>query len=378
MTTKFILNITKGRVLFFMILFFCLFPMNVMAKESYGTCVYKPDVKKLGLQNYFKEISLSVTVYDDGSTGDRKFSVVEGDHEWDLTPPKGGELIASTGIYLYYEGMFQKNGRFYDAYMERGNCPTMQFVFDGSMQLEFVLNGGRATNGFSDTLDNVQSTGGTSSVQPSQPQTFCNKSFSFNDGDDTISMKFITKQTGNVKEFTIEYGDDSDTVNYNGIASVGNYTFSVRQSDYDLYWSDSCSSANIYVKDLGVGTSLIIQSEDPEDEYADNWTELGQDLDDSNFGDSIDCPDIINMDEGKLGWLLNTILNYIRVIGPVLVVLLSAIDFIKAIVGTDEKAMKEAQSKLIIRLVAAIALFLIPTLVQLLLSFINATTCTLG
>ena len=40
--------------------------------------------------------------------------------------------------------------------------------------------------------------------------------------------------------------------------------------------------------------------------------------------------------------------------------------------------MKEAQNKLIIRLVAAVALFLVPTLVQLLLSFINASTCTVG
>ena len=51
-------------------------------------------------------------------------------------------------------------------------------------------------------------------------------------------------------------------------------------------------------------------------------------------------PDIINMEEGRLAGLLNMILNYIRIIGPVLVVLLSAIDFIKAVIGTDEKAMK--------------------------------------
>lgn len=109
------------------------------------------------------------------------------------------------------------------------------------------------------------------------------------------------------------------------------------------------------------------------------WEQLGEDINNGSFNDpELDCPDIINMEEGKLGWLLNTILNYIRIIGPVLVVLLSAIDFIRAVVGFDEKAMKEAQNKLIIRLVAAIALFLIPTLVQLLLSFINTSTCTIG
>lgn len=109
-----------------------------------------------------------------------------------------------------------------------------------------------------------------------------------------------------------------------------------------------------------------------------DWEQLGEEVDMGDFNNTVDCPDIINMEEGKLGWLLNTILNYIRIIGPVLVVLLSAIDFIKAVLGTDEKAMKEAQNKLIIRLVAAVALFLVPTLVQLLLSFINASTCTVG
>lgn len=112
--------------------------------------------------------------------------------------------------------------------------------------------------------------------------------------------------------------------------------------------------------------------------YDDEWEELGEDIGSGDFGNLPECPDIINMEEGHFGWILNTILNYIKIIGPILVVLLSSIDFIKAVVGFDEKAMKEAQNKLIIRLVAALGLFLVPTLVQLLLSFINVTTCTLG
>ena len=96
---------------------------------------------------------------------------------------------------------------------------------------------------------------------------------------------------------------------------------------------------------------------------SDNWNKV-----------EVQCDDIFKLnEEGSVGWILNTIFNYIKVIGPILVVLLSAIDFIKAVVGSDEKAMKKAQSKLIIRLIAAVALFLIPTLVQLLLQFINVS-----
>lgn len=141
----------------------------------------------------------------------------------------------------------------------------------------------------------------------------------------------------------------------------------------------SFPTGNVVHFDLssGTGNNGSDRNEDPSE---DNWDELVTDFDpDEDFNNEIDCPSLLKINtEGSVGWLLKTILNYIRVIGPILVVLLSAIDFIKAVLGTDEKAMKEAQSKLVIRLVAAICLFLVPTLVELLLSFINATTCTLN
>ena len=96
-----------------------------------------------------------------------------------------------------------------------------------------------------------------------------------------------------------------------------------------------------------------------------------------NWDQTVDCPTIFSEEPGSVGDILRTILGYIRVIGPILVVLLSAIDFIKAIFGFDEKAMSNAYHKLIIRLIAAVALFLIPTLIDVMLDFINATTCTL-
>ena len=75
--------------------------------------------------------------------------------------------------------------------------------------------------------------------------------------------------------------------------------------------------------------------------------------------------------EGSFGWLLQKLLNYIKIAGPILVVLLSALDFIKAVASSAEDAFKKAQSRLTIRLIAALALFLVPTFVQLLLGLIN-------
>ena len=139
----------------------------------------------------------------------------------------------------------------------------------------------------------------------------------------------------------------------------------------------SFPTGNVVHFDLrsGTGNNGSDRNEDPDDD----WEYLEEGLNREDFDDpGVECNDIIDInDPGSVGWILYTILNYIKIIGPILVVLLSAIDFIKAVVGFDEKAMKEAQSKLVIRLVAAIGLFLVPTLVQVLLSFINATTCTL-
>lgn len=92
------------------------------------------------------------------------------------------------------------------------------------------------------------------------------------------------------------------------------------------------------------------------------------------------CNQIIDMTEGHFGWLLQKLLNYIKIAGPILVVLLSALDFIKAVASSEENVFKKAQSRLVIRLVAALALFLVPTLVQLLLGLINGindATCGL-
>lgn len=139
----------------------------------------------------------------------------------------------------------------------------------------------------------------------------------------------------------------------------------------------SSADADLAKEQLGEGSVTEVDT-NPFNDNSTEWDKIEGTISSEGFNQSIGCDSIFSNEEGTLGWMINTILNYVKILGPILVVLLSSIDFIKAVVGTDEKAMKEAQSKLVIRLVAALALFLVPTLVQLLLSFINATACTIG
>lgn len=94
---------------------------------------------------------------------------------------------------------------------------------------------------------------------------------------------------------------------------------------------------------------------------------------DDGFGNNQSCNSLLGnpKDEKSVAWLLVTILNYMRVLGPLIVVVLSGIEFTKTIVQSDDDAMKKAKNHLITRLILVGVLFLIPTLTKLLLQIFN-------
>ena len=79
----------------------------------------------------------------------------------------------------------------------------------------------------------------------------------------------------------------------------------------------------------------------------------------------------------SVAWLVQKLLDYLKILGPILVVILSSVDFATAIVSGNDDTMKKAQKKLITRLIAAVLLFLIPTVVQILLDVFGMTSCTI-
>lgn len=83
-------------------------------------------------------------------------------------------------------------------------------------------------------------------------------------------------------------------------------------------------------------------------------------------------------DPDSVAWLLQQVLNYIKILGPILVVVLSSVEFAKVIINSDDEAMAKAQRKLITRIILAACLFFIPTLVEAaldLFGFTSNATC---
>ena len=78
--------------------------------------------------------------------------------------------------------------------------------------------------------------------------------------------------------------------------------------------------------------------------------------------------------ESSVAWLLQYVFNVIKVVGPLLVVILSSIDFAKVIVKSDDDEMAKARKKLITRLILAAALFFIPTITMVLLEVFGLTS----
>ncbi len=79
-------------------------------------------------------------------------------------------------------------------------------------------------------------------------------------------------------------------------------------------------------------------------------------------------------DETSTAWLIQTLLNYLKILGPTIAIVLGSLDFGKAIITSDEESMKKAQNAFIKRIIAAVALFFVPLIVQILLGLFGITT----
>ena len=79
-------------------------------------------------------------------------------------------------------------------------------------------------------------------------------------------------------------------------------------------------------------------------------------------------------DPNSVAWLIQEIMNYLKVIGPFLILILSSIEFVRAILTSDDESLAKAQKNLISRLILAAALFLLPTLISVILNVFGITS----
>ena len=80
------------------------------------------------------------------------------------------------------------------------------------------------------------------------------------------------------------------------------------------------------------------------------------------------CEDLINED---LKNVIDIALNVVRIVAPILLIILTAVDFGQVVISNDKDAMPKAISKAIKRAIAALVIFFIPFLVDLIIDWLN-------
>ena len=79
-------------------------------------------------------------------------------------------------------------------------------------------------------------------------------------------------------------------------------------------------------------------------------------------------------DEDSVAWLLDQILTYSTIVGMLLVIVLSSVDFLTVIVKSDDESMAKAAKKFGYRLIFAALLFFVPTITNAILDIFGLTS----
>ena len=93
----------------------------------------------------------------------------------------------------------------------------------------------------------------------------------------------------------------------------------------------------------------------------------------NNSGSKKSCKYILGNPNNpdSFAFMIQKVLNYVKIIAPILVILLSGFDFTKNALSGDDDEMKKALKKLGIRLACAAGVYLAPLLTGFILKLIN-------
>lgn len=101
------------------------------------------------------------------------------------------------------------------------------------------------------------------------------------------------------------------------------------------------------------------------------------------FAESSECVNLFGEknNPNSIRGLVNDVLEYPKIIVPILVIVLGILDFGKAVIASKEDEMKKAQSTFIKRVVIGVAVFFIPTILDIIMyftdTFLGMATCGL-
>ena len=206
------------------------------------------------------------------------------------------------------------------------------------------------------------------------------KSFYGNSGKSSKTCRLVNKNS-DIPEIIATYHGDTKTSDFSVVVPEGYdasaYTINTNFSkSAEVIFSNDCNNVELYAKIKDTGNSMIHHYQiDIVDTPTTGYKPFnaGEDTTEEKRrvikpSDKTDCRSILDSEVRKL---LNNILKTIQYAGPILVTVFTIIDLIKASVTGDAGELKKVYQKLIKRLIAAVLLFFVPTLVNLIIDLVD-------
>lgn len=81
-------------------------------------------------------------------------------------------------------------------------------------------------------------------------------------------------------------------------------------------------------------------------------------------GDYANCNGLLTHDAVEM---IREILGYFRILGPIALIIFTALDFAQAVISQDNDSLKKAQSKVTRRAIGTALLFFVPTIIRAIL-----------
>lgn len=155
-----------------------------------------------------------------------------------------------------------------------------------------------------------------------------------------------------------------------GLISFSSFNVSAKSISYQANHNQKMATINDYF--------LIADNTDKttKTDKDKNKTDKSDNNNDVQYDQELECEGLLGdpNNEDSVAWFIVKILNYLRLLGPLMVLVLSSLDFAKAILMSDDESLKKAQSNLITRLILAALLFVLPTLIEVLLDIFGITS----
>lgn len=161
---------------------------------------------------------------------------------------------------------------------------------------------------------------------------------------------------------------NSLATDYQKLKNAVDAGFQVASSYYNQIQSKLTAAINNGVEGLEEDQEIMNSIKDDIETSKTEWVEYIEAI---NLGKEISNTSC----EGLLGPDLlddiSTILTWIRIAAPILLIILGSVDFASAVLSDDQQAFKKAGSKFVKRCIVAVAIFFVPSIIMYLLSFID-------